>query len=118
MSVNLGVDDDGDPINSCVIEYLDSYKKPPKPIKGKWCEHVLQTLKQLTQDGQIAVEDVIKHVINTTSKEDGARDYRRSNIKRALTALEKAGHFNINNKFIFTSADSLAAAVFTDDKHK
>lgn len=118
VSVNLGVDEDGDPINSCVIEYLDSYKKPPKPIKGKWCELVLKVLKQLTQDGKIAVEDVIKHVINTTFKEDGKRDYRRLNIKRALTALEKAGHFKINNQFIFTSADSLAATVFTDGEHE
>lgn len=90
-TVEIGVDEDLDPITSCVVEEADltamrPIGKPLGPVESVVYE-VLREFSQ-AQSAGIEVPAVMAEVLRRMPKpEDGKRDTRKQRIRRALQAL-------------------------------
>ena len=60
-SVNLGVDEDDEPINSCVIKSIDITTTAIAQLKitGKWDKNIVKAFKQLVNDDGMALESAV-----------------------------------------------------------
>ncbi|MBC2652362.1 AAA family ATPase [Novosphingobium aerophilum] len=98
-TVALGTDSDGDPISSCVVEYVDRPRTPiaaPPEPKGATEKRVLETARACgaaTPEGALSTA-VIGGAVNAIPYDpappEGAkrpRDQRRSHVVRALSRL-------------------------------
>lgn len=93
-TVPVGVDEDGDVISSCVVEYTNL---PPPPIKqpqGKVQKAVWNVVLELAENGVAEIEAVVAEVIRA-SIEDGKPTMRRDNITRTITRLAEDAFFCI-----------------------
>jgi RecA/RadA recombinase len=84
--VNLGVDEDGDVVSSCVVTEAtvadQGLARKLGPIEKAIAEAVARN------DGDAPVEVVISEVVETiAAPAEGARDTRRDRVRRALRAL-------------------------------
>lgn len=94
--VDLGVDEDGDLITSCVVE-VDNAPAPAakgerKGVKrrGHIETHILEVMSTFGALDVVETEDLIKRAIDMLPKPDkDGRDTRRQTVARALTALSK-----------------------------
>ena len=95
--VELGVDEDDEPITSCVVEAIDEI--PTKRAKGKvaaerrprgqWKETAYDIVKA---GGTVAFSEVVEKVAAEMPKPDeGTRDQRRGNARRDVEALISGG---------------------------
>ena len=92
--VSLGFDSDGDPITSCIVEYVDppsqGQGKPREP-KGTWPSMVWRAvleMHELTGDGADREAVLQRAIDQMPASFDGAgRDRRRGNAQRALEGL-------------------------------
>lgn len=103
-TVKLGEDEDGDEINSCIVEFTDVPLKAKKRRWGKWEESILSSVRKLVKDGRVAVSDVIANAISFHPPSE-KRDQRASSAKRALMALAEAGCLSIVDDHIVVSGD-------------
>lgn len=93
-TVPVGVDEDGDVISSCVVEYTNL---PPPPIKqpqGKVQKAVWNVVLELAENGVAEIEAVVAEVIRA-SIEDGKPTMRRDNITRTIKQLAEDAFFCI-----------------------
>ena len=93
LPVELGQDDEGDPITSCRIEFVDKSAVSSK-ASGKNQKIVLAQLETLAasthcSEGWVAREDVIKAAEEAT--QSGEKAVSRRGDSEALTALVKKG---------------------------
>ncbi len=96
-TVTLGTDSDGDPISSCVVEYVNmptAVSAAPRGPKGGIQKRVLDTARACgaaTPDGALstAVIDAAVSAIpyDPTPADGGKRDQRRTHVGRALRSL-------------------------------
>lgn len=90
--VQIGVDEDGDSITSCVVveaDLPDLEKRAAKKV-GPWEKMILEVVGEiaLSQTQGIEVEHVLKEVASRMPKpENGKRDTRKQHAKRALNGL-------------------------------
>lgn len=93
-TVPVGVDEDGDVISSCVVEYTNL---PPPPIKqpqGKRQKAVWNVVLELAENGVAEIEAVVAEVIRASIKDDKPT-MRRDNIKSTITRLAEDAFFCI-----------------------
>jgi hypothetical protein len=91
-TVVLGMDSDGDPLSSCVIEHTDDM--PPsengkqRPT-GKYEPLVLEVLRKMVtpEAPHVAQDDLLDGVVPKLAKEGDGRDMRRRAAKRGLDGL-------------------------------
>jgi len=99
--VNLGVDDDGDPITSMVVEHMDTPeggRSKPRP-RGENQLIVFEAVQQLqaSSGGRVRESAVIEYALAVKphdvgpDREHPRRDNRRSNLTRALGDLVRNG---------------------------
>lgn len=99
LTVPVGMDDDGDIVSSCVVEYTDGGGIKPKAKLGANEQAILETLPDVTgPDGTgPQVEELITQAIDRIPFDAGAgkRDKRRENLLRALQSLAGKGFLNL-----------------------
>jgi len=99
--VPVGLDEDNEIINSCVvIETLGDVKLDKQPTFGKWAQMLIDEAKlQLKACTQVTSDDLINAVFDTLEPHEGeGRDHRRRNIKRAMDRLELDANASIGIK--------------------
>lgn len=96
--VELGFDEDGDPIRSCVVKTTDQI--PTKRAKtagvaaerrprGQWKQMALHLVKE---GGTVAFDEVVEKVVAEMPRpEEEKRDQRRGNARRDIDALIRDG---------------------------
>jgi len=90
--VDVGVDEDGDPVTSCVIKETEvnlAKATSAKPL-GEIEKAVVQAITEISefQTAGIEVGEVIKMAVNfIAGPKDGKRDTRRQKVRRALESL-------------------------------
>ena len=88
--VPVGLDDDNEIINSCVVIETGEVNLEKKPTFGKWAQMLIDEAKlQLKACTQVTTDDLINAVFDTLEPFNGeGRDHRRRGIKRAMDKLE------------------------------
>lgn len=109
QTVELGVDEDGDEVTSCICEPVDA-PEPTATVKpmGKWERLVLEVISEFALGATAGIE--VQAVVDETARrgdapEAGKRDTRKQHAKRALAKLAEAGtHFVLegDNKLTVT----------------
>ena len=93
--LELGENEDGDAITSCVVQYLDSGASTPVPTDGLKGTNllVLETVvAALDLDDEITFNDAVEACIASMEPpESGKRDRRRDTVMRALDKLVSEG---------------------------
>ncbi len=85
--VPLGVDADGEPVSSCVVEHIDAAptEHGTKPVLKGLPKMVIDTLRTMAPSGTCNVDDLIEGVKIKLPKSEGARDLRRQNILQTFS---------------------------------
>jgi hypothetical protein len=91
VPVWLGEDEDGDDITSCVVEYKE-FVKPVKVPELKTNQKIVYSvLSEFSPEAWTTESNVIELCVEKIPKEEGVRDIRRQNIKKAINS--GIGHF-------------------------
>jgi len=89
--VAVGVDEDGDAITSCVVDYDVPMVRPEnRRLLGKWEKLVVQAVGVMaeSQTAGIEVSAVLEEAMRIApTPETGGRDVRRQRLSRALNSL-------------------------------
>lgn len=88
--VAVGTDEDGDVIDSCVIEHTDEMPPAPPPlVKGKHERLVVEVVHDLMGVGMEGPleEEVIAEAVSRTPRPKDGKDRRRELVRRAIGAL-------------------------------
>jgi hypothetical protein len=90
LPIILGEDADGDDISSCVVDY-HPFIKPVKVPELRGVQKVVyEVLTEFSVDSWATINNVTELCLERIPKEDGARDIRKQNIRRAInTCLGK-----------------------------
>ncbi len=106
FTVDLGQDEDGDPITSCVIEHLDFVPgaAPAKP-PGAWEQRVIDAFKSLIPVGvateyRIPVNDVLIAATVNVAFDTDKKDRRREVATRALNSLKSSGYITLDDGYV------------------
>jgi hypothetical protein len=94
--VELGVDEDGDPVTSCVAVETEAPVRQPdedrKGVKrrGRVENHILEIMSMFGTESTVPAIDLINKAAETLpAPEDGKRDTRRQIVVRAINTLSK-----------------------------
>ena len=106
--VPIGMDEDGDAIDSCVIREAEipaGGRIDPKKRVGPWEKRVLDVVGEiaLSQNSGIEVDQVLDEVVRRgPAVEEGKRDTRKQQAQRALLTLCKGGKapFFLENDYL------------------
>jgi hypothetical protein len=91
-TVVLGIDSDGDPLSSCVIEHTDEMPQSEggkqKPT-GKYEPLVLEVLRKMVtpEAPHVDQDDLLDGAMKKLAKEGDGKDNRKRNAKRGLDGL-------------------------------
>ena len=110
--IDLGVDFDGDPETSCVVEYVPAPQKKNKADgpKGARQMDIMNRARQcgagtsagaLTQDVIDACVELIPFEPQPAEGSKGRRDQRRTSVKRALDRLCEQGHLKTHHDRLY-----------------
>lgn len=92
--IPVGVDEDGDPITSCVVMYTDAPMPMKREPQGKVQKAVWNVVLELTDEKGVAeIEAVVAELIQASTGEDGKPTMRRDNIVRTITRLAEDAFF-------------------------
>ena len=98
LSVDLGQDDDGVPLTSCVVEHLNTVPEGSRrPPSGSNQQIVFDVVKRLAP---CSVDDVLKAAIEKMPHDPEKRDKRRDHAKRALDGLISGKHIICDSQVI------------------
>jgi len=91
--VEIAIDADGEPVNSCIVESLavapPNNRKEPRP--GTIERALLDAIRgDLSMDGLVFISSVIETVVSQLPRPEG-RDTRKQHLSRALRALAAKG---------------------------
>ena len=91
-TVVLGMDSDGDPLSSCVVEHTDELPSgtgPRQKASGKYEPLVLEVLQKMVtpEAPHVAQDDLLEGAVTKLAKEGDGRDFRKRNAKRGLDGL-------------------------------
>lgn len=107
-TVELGFDDDGDPITSCVIAETEM-PKAEMPVgknvkrRGRIETHILETMALFGSADTVKLHELVdKSASLLPSPEAGERDTRRQRVTRAIETLsrEKDGPLQVRNNIV------------------
>lgn len=91
LPVEIGTDEDGEPVTSCVIEHIDKLPAKPREPKGTVQRTVYRMgLDLLPIDGprRVTVAKLFDSCVPLLSHDPQRRDYRCQRIKRAIDSLQ------------------------------
>lgn len=91
VPVMVGLDEDGDPVTACIVEYTDAPAKSAKGKRAKLSElqlKVVDTACKLAEQGADDVGSLLDAVVAQRANDPKAKDTRRGNVKRALDRLD------------------------------
>jgi hypothetical protein len=94
VPVEIGIDADGDPVKSCIVEPLDvtppgSSKEPrPRTIERALLDAIRD---DLSIDGPVSISSVVETCVSQIPQPKKGRDTRRQHVSRALRALAAKG---------------------------
>ena len=100
-AVDLGFDEDGDPVTSRVVNHLDIGSIKKAGPKGKWQTKIIATLKGLEDFGDVQIDLLIASVIKmhlTDNPEAPAP--RKDPVKRAIFELVRSGFLSLRNGLV------------------
>ncbi|WP_162262656.1 AAA family ATPase [Legionella feeleii] len=118
LPIELGMDEDGELQNSCVVEHIGFQNQPVKALTGLWEQHMMTVIEKLANDGKVAEKDVVEYVIGMMPQPEGKqRDQRKTTVTRTKNNLEKKGYFSVRDGVIFTSVNAHAATIFGGVAH-
>ncbi len=100
MQVELGQDEDGDPLSSCIVEHIEFAHTARKAPSGKWQGPVYKVATELTRDGKVPAARIIERVVSLVPHEPGTRDRRAESAKRALEELCLIGRLKADGDMI------------------
>lgn len=86
LSVYLGDDEDGDDITSCVVEYHPFVKPVKIPELKSNQKVVFEVLSEFSPESWATINNVIELCMDRIPREDGVRDLRKQNIKKAINS--------------------------------
>ena len=98
--VQLGLDEEGDPVSSCVVEHGEVVPKgsgrEPKGANERTVWRVAGEMQGLDGTGP-GIKELLDRCVNETPFDDGSgkRDRRRENLNRALNELISATKLQI-----------------------
>ena len=103
--VPIGMDEDGDVVTSCVMNYdvVHSMAEIAQGPKGKIEKVVHTVIQELAgvQTAGIEITEVIKEAVRRIPKqEDGKRDRRREVCRQAVMAMAERGFFDVRDECI------------------
>ncbi|MFM2006241.1 MAG: hypothetical protein RLZZ09_1896 [Pseudomonadota bacterium] len=115
--IDLGVDFDGDPETSCVVEYVPAPQKKNKADgpKGARQRDIMNRARQcgagtsegaLTQDVIDACVELIPFEPQPAEGSKGRRDQRRTSVKRALDRLCEQGHLKTHHDRLYLPSEA------------
>lgn len=107
MTVQLGIDDDGDPIGSCVVEYTEGTVIKKRAAKlGQNETAVMSALTELEDlGGPVPIENLIVAACEKLQRpEEGKRDRRRDAVRRAMEELQKTERLTVTGGFVKASS--------------
>jgi hypothetical protein len=94
--VQLGIDEDGDPITSCVVQPAEMPEPTDTKRRGPIETVVLAVVNEMCDFGGIDVEAVLSEAaLRLPAVEQGKRDTRRQRARRALEKLVSEESLNI-----------------------
>ena len=104
LTVELGTDEDGDPITSCVVEHTDGGMPKKRAAKlGKVEKAVVEALEDLEAigDALTPVETLLASACEKLQAPDeGKRDRRRDHCIRAIGELQKTARLVVEGGFV------------------
>lgn len=85
-SIYLGDDEDGDDITSCSVEYQEFVKHTKK--KALWGNQrvIYDVLSEFSPSAWVSVNHLVDLCLERIPKEEGAKDGRKFNLRRAIKA--------------------------------
>lgn len=89
-SVSLGLDDYGDAVTSCAVEYVDHAPPRLKAPKGAVQRLVYRAVQDASGFGAIPMDVLIATVANSMPHDPEARDKRREHVMRAVKGLQES----------------------------
>ena len=100
VPVEIGIDADGEPVRSCIVEPTTaapaSSKREPRP--GTVERALLDAIRgDLSMDGRVSISSVIETAVSQLQKPEG-RDTRKQHLSRALRALAAKGFITIEGE--------------------
>lgn len=94
LPVVLGIDEDGEPVTSCVVRFDGSAKpREMREPRGQWEKAVLRHAKALLgKSALVTTKELIDATVEATPADpDSKRDRRKEYVWRALAALTNGG---------------------------
>lgn len=101
-TVTLGIDQDGDPITSCVIEHTDAVaprKRLPDPTDLE-TRSVLNMAREYLGDGRAVTEYELSAAIVNKLPDAGNRDKSQNRILRLLQKFVSVGYLYYNDRML------------------
>jgi hypothetical protein len=100
--LEIGRDDDGDPVTSCVIEHCEPVAKNKPPKLGGVQQAVLDTVRQ-TEAEPLTFMELAAAVVQNLPHDGSGRDQRKGHVARAINAmLERRFIVSVNGHIIET----------------
>lgn len=112
-TVLLGIDDDGDEVTSCTVEFVD----PPVEVKsaeaglGVRQKIVLNLARDMeAKNGACYVTELLDEAVKGMPHDtEGKRDYRRQNARKALDALLEKKHLYLHGEDRVSTTSAVSA---------
>lgn len=105
----VGNDEDGDPIESCFVDYIGgtAVKKRQDKKRGTWEDLVMKTIDGLEVAGMdLTIEAILSEIKISTPHDKMKKDRRREYSIRALQSLVKDGDITINGDRVVNEYNS------------
>ncbi len=101
---DVGVDEDGDPINSCAVRYIEYVPQASPSRKFGKAQSLLITLREaldVFNEGISRGDLLEKALAKLPAPASGKKDNRRSNLERTLKGLIEQGHLVERDGLLF-----------------
>lgn len=89
--IELGVDVDGEPESSCIVEHVEASEAPASSGKqkpsGRHQVLVLDILKTMAPSGTVNIDDLVAGYVAKMPKSEGVKDNRKRDARRGLEEL-------------------------------
>lgn len=103
VPVEIGVDEDGETITSCVVDFEEDkveQKKPERESKrGSWEQCVLDTWETLG-GGDMRIDDILDEAIRRLPLAPGDHKKTRDTLRRAMRVLQTEGELILDSNMV------------------
>ena len=120
QSVEIGKDEDGDPITSCIVHHLDQPMiQMPKVFQGKNEKYIMDYITGVFSfDSEpLSLNDIVTHSSKLIQKASSGKEPRRSSVERSVYSLvEKELLVKTENGYILAQMHKLAQSADCEDE--